>query len=37
VAQALATAVEKVGHCARCRDFSETEVCATCTSASRDA
>ena len=33
----LADAVERVGHCARCRDFSETEVCATCASASRDA
>ena len=34
---ALSEAVERVGHCARCRDFSETEVCATCASASRDA
>lgn len=34
---ALAEAVERVGHCTRCRDFSETEVCATCASASRDA
>lgn len=33
----LAEAIEKVGHCARCRDFSETEVCAICASASRDA
>jgi len=34
---ALAEAVEKIGHCARCRDFSETPVCATCASAARDA
>ena len=34
---ALAEAVEKIGHCARCRDFSETPVCPTCASASRDA
>ena len=37
LADALAEAVEKIGHCARCRDFSETEVCATCASAVRDA
>ncbi len=37
LSQALSEAVENVGHCARCRDFSETEVCATCASASRDA
>ena len=36
LAEALAAAVERVGHCARCRDFSESETCATCTSASRD-
>ena len=35
--EALAQAVEHIGHCARCRDFSETEVCATCASAVRDA
>ena len=37
LAAALAEAVERVGHCTRCRDFSESEVCATCASASRDA
>jgi recombination protein RecR len=37
LAAALASAVEKIGHCVRCRDFSESEVCATCASASRDA
>ena len=37
LAETLAVAVEKIGHCARCRDFSETEVCGTCASAARDA
>ena len=37
LSQALAEAMERVGHCTRCRDFSETEVCATCASAARDA
>jgi recombination protein RecR len=36
LADALAAAVDRIGHCARCRDFSESEVCATCASASRD-
>jgi recombination protein RecR len=36
LASILSEAVERVGHCARCRDFSETEVCATCASAARD-
>jgi recombination protein RecR len=37
LADALADAAERIGHCARCRDFSETEVCPTCASAARDA
>lgn len=37
LAEALAVAVERIGHCTRCRDFSETELCAICASASRDA
>lgn len=37
LSEALAVAVEKIGHCVRCRDFSETEVCTTCASASREA
>lgn len=37
LAEALAVAVERIGHCTRCRDFSETELCAICVSASRDA
>ena len=34
---ALADAMERIGHCRRCRDFSETETCPTCASGSRDA
>ena len=37
LANALADAVERVGHCERCRDFSESSVCAICASAARDA
>lgn len=37
LASVLAESVEKIGHCKRCRDFSETEVCSICSSASRDA
>ncbi len=37
LSDALAAAVEKIGHCQRCRDFSEAEVCATCASGARDA
>lgn len=37
LADALADAVERVGHCERCRDFSETPVCAICASGARDA
>lgn len=37
LADALASAVECIGHCERCRDFSETPVCATCASGARDA
>lgn len=37
LAQALSEAIEKIGHCVRCRDFSESEVCPTCASAARDA
>lgn len=33
---ALAAAVEQVGHCEQCRDFSETAICALCASPSRD-
>jgi recombination protein RecR len=33
---ALADAMERVGHCESCRDFSETPLCPICASASRD-
>ena len=36
LAAALAEAVEKVGHCESCRDFSESATCATCASSARD-
>jgi len=36
LAEALAQGMERIGHCARCRDFSETEVCPTCASGARD-
>jgi len=36
LAHALASAAERVGHCARCRTFTELEVCAVCNSAQRD-
>ena len=34
---ALAEAMERIGHCRRCRDFSETNICPTCASSARDA
>ena len=37
LADVLGAAVERIGHCSRCRDFSESELCATCASAARDA
>ncbi len=37
LAARLTEAMEKVGHCARCRDFSESELCAICASSTRDA
>lgn len=35
--EALVAAVEGIGHCGRCRDFSEQPVCPVCASSSRDA
>ena len=29
LSDALAAAVDRIGHCTRCRDFSESELCAT--------
>ena len=37
LAEVLGAAVERIGHCTRCRDFSESELCATCASTGRDA
>lgn len=37
LAETLASAVERIGNCARCRAFSEDPVCATCSSPARDA
>src|SRR5687768_546757 len=36
LAGALAEAMERVGHCESCRDFSETPLCPICASGSRD-
>jgi recombination protein RecR len=36
LAAALQGAVQQIRHCERCRTFSETPVCATCSDASRD-
>jgi recombination protein RecR len=37
LSDALLHAMEQIRHCTRCRDFSETDVCATCASGARDA
>lgn len=36
LAETLALAVERIGHCLQCRDFSETELCPTCANGSRE-
>lgn len=36
LAEALGCAVESIRHCAKCNNFCEDEVCATCTSGKRD-
>jgi len=36
LANVLQQAMQNIGHCTRCRNFSETTVCATCASSSRD-
>jgi recombination protein RecR len=36
LARVLAEAVDRIGHCTQCRDFSETPLCPTCASPSRD-
>ena len=37
LAEKLATAVERIGNCTRCRTFSEEPVCVLCSNPSRDA
>lgn len=37
IARAMAQAVERIHHCARCNTFTEHEVCETCLDAARDA
>jgi recombination protein RecR len=36
LSEALRIALERVGHCRRCNDFSEQEVCVLCASSRRD-
>ncbi|WP_423161417.1 recombination mediator RecR [Stenotrophomonas geniculata] len=36
LSETLALAVERIGHCVQCRDFSETELCPTCANSSRE-
>ena len=36
LAEKLATAVERIGNCTRCRTFSEESICALCASTARD-
>ena len=37
LSEVMSQAMARIGHCVRCRDFSETEICPTCASAGRDA
>ena len=37
LAQALDAAMQRIGHCKSCRNFSESELCALCANAARDA
>ncbi len=36
LAGAISEAMEHIGHCSQCRDFTESETCALCTSHSRE-
>jgi len=36
LAERLASAVERIGNCSRCRTFSETSVCTLCSNTARD-
>lgn len=37
LSRALDAAMQRIGHCKACRNFSESDVCAICVNASRDA
>ena len=37
LATALATAIEKIGHCKQCRTLTENELCRICSNSARDA
>ena len=37
LANVMEEAMQRIGHCSRCRNFSETELCALCASPARDA
>lgn len=37
LAQRLSEAMDGIGNCARCRNFSDTDICTVCANASRDA
>ena len=37
LSKVLDSAMQRIGHCARCRNFSEAELCALCASPARDA
>ncbi|MFT4822618.1 MAG: recombination protein RecR [Halioglobus sp.] len=37
LAEAIGEAIDKVGHCKRCRNFTELEVCEICSDSKRDA
>ena len=36
IAETLSTALDKVRHCARCRNFCDTEICSICADGERD-
>ncbi|NYF37504.1 recombination mediator RecR [Stenotrophomonas sp. JAI102] len=36
LAEVLAKAIERIGHCEQCRDFSENDICAVCANGSRE-
>ncbi|WP_422507603.1 recombination mediator RecR [Stenotrophomonas sp. GZD-301] len=36
LSEVLAQAIERIGHCVQCRDFSESELCTVCANGSRE-